>query len=135
MPEKIIDKLAYIKIVNRQILVTRSRGIKDTFYIPGGKREGTENDHQALIREVQEELTVMLKPETIEYIGTFEAQAHNKAEGIIVKMTCYTADYDGELTPASEIEEIGWFTSRDKHRTSPVDQKIFDRLKARDHID
>jgi hypothetical protein len=43
-PMKYIDKLAWIHIVDRQILSTRSKG-KDTYYIPGGKREGDESDH------------------------------------------------------------------------------------------
>ncbi len=33
-----IDKLAFIFINNRKVLSTLSKG-KDTFYIPGGKRE------------------------------------------------------------------------------------------------
>jgi 8-oxo-dGTP pyrophosphatase MutT (NUDIX family) len=57
-----IDKLAWIHIVDRKILSTRTRG-RDTYYIPGGKREGQETDHQALIREIKEELTIDLIPD------------------------------------------------------------------------
>ena len=129
-----IDKLAYIHFVNRRILITCSRG-KDVHYIPGGKRENGESDHEALIREVREELNVHLKPDTIDYIGIFEAQADGKPEGVMVQMTCYSGDYDGDLSPASEIEEIDWFRYQDKHRTSPVDRIIFDWLKDKDLID
>jgi 8-oxo-dGTP diphosphatase len=132
---QIIDKLAYIKIVDRKILITRSRGIADVYYIPGGKREKDESDLQALTREVKEELDVHLLPETVQFVGTFEAQAHGKAEGVKVRMTCYTADYDGEIKPTSEIEEVAWFTYADKERTAPVDKIIFDWLKAHDQID
>jgi len=54
-----IDKLAFIEIKDRKLLVTLSKG-KDIWYIPGGKREGSESDIEALVREVREELTVNL---------------------------------------------------------------------------
>ncbi|MGH2482447.1 MAG: NUDIX hydrolase, partial [Ktedonobacteraceae bacterium] len=85
-----IDKLAWIYIQNQRLLSTRSKG-KDTYYIPGGKREGGETDQEALLREVKEELTIDLHPETITFFGQFEAQAHGKPEGTLVRMLCYTA--------------------------------------------
>ena len=96
MNKTYIDKLAYIFIKDRKVLSTLSKG-KDTWYIPGGKRDSNETDEEALIREVKEELTVDLKPATIRHYGTFEAQAHGKPEGTVVRMTCYEADFDGEL--------------------------------------
>jgi hypothetical protein len=45
-------------------------------------------------------------------------------------MTCYAADYQGTLRPASEIEEIVWLTYADRPRVSPVDQVIFDHLRS-----
>ncbi len=131
---KIIDKLAWIHIVDRKVLITRSAG-KDTYYIPGGKREEGESDIEALVREIQEELSVNLVTDQQEFIKTFEAQAHGKAEGMIVKMTCYSGPYTGEIHPASEIEEIAWFTYADKAKSSPVDNLIFDWLKSKNLID
>jgi 8-oxo-dGTP diphosphatase len=43
-------------------------------------------------------------------------------------MTCYTADYQGTLTPSSEVNELSWLTYADRGRVSPVDQLIFDHL-------
>ena len=125
---KVIDKLAWIHIVDRRILSTRSKG-KDTYYIPGGKREQGEMDEAALIREIREELSIDLLPESITFFGTFQAQAHGQTEGVIVQMTCYTAKYTGEIRAASEIDEVAWLQYRDKERSSPVDQIIFDFLK------
>jgi len=127
MMKNYIDKLAYIHVQNNKILVTLSKG-KDTWYIPGGKREGGESDHQALVREVKEELTVDLIQTTIKKYGVFEAQAHGKPEGTIVRMTCYTADYEGVLSPAAEIEKVDFFDYSRKLETSPVDHLIFDDL-------
>jgi len=131
----LIDKLAWIYIKDRKILSTRSKG-KDAWYIPGGKREQKESDQEALVREIKEELTVDLFPETLSYLGTFKAQAHGKPEGVFVQMTCYTGNYKGELKPSSEIEEMAWLTSdTDPNLLSPVDRIIFAYLKEKDLID
>ena len=124
-----IDKLAYIHIVNGQILMTLSKG-KQTYYIPGGKREIGESDEQALIREVKEELTVDLIPETIKLYCVFFAQAHGKPEGVMVRMTCYTGGFVGEITPSSEIQDIAYYTYAQKNIVGPVDKIIFEDLKS-----
>ncbi|MFA6269023.1 MAG: NUDIX domain-containing protein [archaeon] len=132
--DKVIDKLAWIFIKDKKILSTKSKG-KDTYYIPGGKREGNETDFEALKREIKEELDVDLVDSTIKFLGKFSAQAHGKAGGIIVQMTCYTGDYKGDLKPSSEIEEMVWFNHKDKVKSSPVDNIIFDYLKEQKLID
>lgn len=130
MEKNYIDKLAYIYLKDGKILITLSHG-KDVWYIPGGKREAGESDHDALIREVKEELNVDLKTETIKPYGIFEAQAHGKPEGTIVRMTCYTADFDGQLQATSEVEKIDFFSYAQKDLSSPVDHLIFDDLHQR----
>ncbi|MFD1177927.1 NUDIX domain-containing protein [Paenibacillus puldeungensis] len=124
----IIDKIAWIHVVNHQVLVARSKG-KDNYYFPGGKREAGETDAETLVREAEEEVSVRIKPETMVHFGTFSAQADGKPEGILVQMTCYLADYEGELAPASEIAELAWFSYKDCQRTSVVSRIIFDRLR------
>jgi 8-oxo-dGTP diphosphatase len=130
----VIDKLAWIYIVDRKLLCARSHG-KDSYYLPGGKRESGESDEAALIREVLEELNVDLLPNTITYVGTFSAQAHGKPEGVMVRMTCYTADYTGQLSPTNEIEEAAWLTYADRENTSEVSKIILDWLVNQDLID
>lgn len=126
-----IDKIAYIHLnASQHILVTLSKG-KTVWYIPGGKREGTESDTQALIREVKEELTIDLLPKTINYYATFEAQAHGKPEGTMVRMTCYMADFKGEIQANQEIDQVAYFSYMQKELTSPVDHLIFDDLKSK----
>lgn len=128
-----IDKLALIDIKDNSVLSTLSRG-KDVWYIPGGKREGNETDQEALIREVKEELLVDIIPETIRHYGTFEAQAHGKPDGTMVRMTCYTAQFTGTLTASSEVSEYRYVGYVWKEKSSPVDQLIFDDLLAKGHI-
>lgn len=129
-----IDKLALIEIKNKKILSTLSKG-KDTWYIPGGKRDGKETDHQALIREIKEELAIDLIPSTITPYSTFEAQAHGKTEGAVVRMTCYTAKFVGELKASSEVAEYRYVDYSWKLKSSPVDQLIFDDLYTKGVIE
>ncbi len=126
----VIDKLALIEIKDKKILVTRSHG-KDAWYMPGGKRELGETDHQALCREVLEELNVVLDPTQLTYYGTFEAQAHGKPAGTLARLTCYTGPYQGETTASAEIAEIAYFAYDQRQQVGPTGQLIMDDLKAK----
>ncbi|CAL2095139.1 DNA mismatch repair protein MutT [Tenacibaculum sp. 190524A02b] len=127
---KEIDKIAFIETKEGKVLSTRSKG-KIKYYIPGGKRELGETDEETLVREIKEELDVDIKKETIEYVGTFKAQSDGAKEGVLVKMICYKADYEGGLKPASEIEEVKWLDFKDLNIISEVDKKIFKFLKEK----
>jgi 8-oxo-dGTP pyrophosphatase MutT (NUDIX family) len=134
MAPVLIDTVAWVRVDGGRILCARPRG-KDIFYIPGGKREGTETDLQALLREITEELTVTLRPDTVRHVGTYEAgQADEEPGGglggAVVRMSCYSGDYAGTLAASSEIEELAWFSYADRPRVPPVDQLLFDDLKA-----
>lgn len=129
-----IDKIAWIYLKDRKVLSTLSKG-KDKYYIPGGKREEFENDIETLTREIKEELSVDLDISSIRYYGSFKAQAHGKSEGIVVKMSCYTANYNRDLKEDSEIEEIVWLTYKDIENVSPVDKLIFKDLYDKNLID
>lgn len=129
-----IDKIAWIYIKDKKILSTLSKG-KDTYYIPGGKRENFENDVETLTREIKEELSVDILMDSIKYYGTFKAQAHGKKEGIVVKMSCYMADFKGILKEDSEIDKIVWLKYCDVDKISPVDKLIFEDLHNKGLID
>ncbi|MEO0897122.1 MAG: NUDIX domain-containing protein [Bacteroidota bacterium] len=126
----IIEKLAWIELQNGKILSTLSKG-KSVYYIPGGKREKGENDQEALLREIEEELSVSIIPSSMEYMETFEAQADGKAKGVIVKMICYKAEYKGDLQANSEIDHFTWLSYEDIDRVAAVDKIIFNWLKER----
>lgn len=122
----LIDTVAWVHVADGKILCARPRG-KDVFFIPGGKRESGEDDLAVLLRETREEVTVTLAAATVRHAGTYEAA---ESADIVVRMSCYTADYSGTLTASSEIEELAWFSYADRHRVPPVDQLLFDDLKA-----
>lgn len=130
----IIDKIAWIHLVNGQVLGARSKG-KSTYYLPGGKRDPGETDTDTLIREIEEELSVQIKTDTITYFGTFMAEAHGKSEGIQAQMACYFAEYNGVLSPASEIEELKWLSYKDREQVSEVSQIILDQLHEMNLLD
>ena len=130
-----IDKLALILVRDRKQLVARSAG-KAAFFTPGGKREAGETDVEALMRECKEELTVDLVADTIKPFGVFEAQAFGKPAGTVVRMTCFTADYDGTLAASQEIEELRWITSAcPEDDLSVTGRMILADLKAKDLVD
>jgi len=122
----VIDTVAWVHLVNGKILCARPRG-KDVFYVPGGKREGTESDLQTLLREIAEELSVALRPGTVRHVGTYQA---DDPDGTVVRMSCYTGEYSGTLAASSEIDELAWFCYADRPRVPPVDQLLFDDLNA-----
>ena len=124
----LIDKLAWIYIQEQKVLCARSKG-KDTYYIPGGKRDPGETDEQALVREIKEELSVDIIHDSIQYYGAFSAQADGKPKGTLVQITCYQADYTGTLAVDSEIEEMAWLDSSDLDKCSVVVKALFAQLK------
>jgi SAM-dependent methyltransferase len=130
---EIIDKVAWIHVEDGRILAARSHG-KDLFYFPGGKREPGESDETCLAREIAEELNVSPRPETLRWLGNFEAQAHGKPEGTLVRMACYAAEFSGELRASSEVAEFAWLTYADRDRCSAVARIILDSLHEQGKI-
>jgi 8-oxo-dGTP pyrophosphatase MutT (NUDIX family) len=130
----LIDKIAWIHLEQRRLLVARNAG-RDRFYLPGGKREPGESDLETLVRELDEELTVAVDPGTAAYVGTFEALADARTDGLVVRLTCYTAAFTGTFAPSREIDEIDWATSADGDRVSAVDRLVIAHLRDGDLID
>lgn len=126
----LIDTVAWVRTDRGRILCARPRG-KDVFYVPGGKREGAETDLETLVREIEEELAVLLDPRTAAHVGTYEAGGPELPDGAVVRMACYTAAHRGEPAASSEIEELAWFGYADRDRVPPVDRLLFDDLRAR----
>lgn len=126
--QKEIDKLAWLYIQDGKLLSARSKN-KTLFYLPGGKREVGESDEQALIREIKEEISVNLIPNSIQYVETFSAPADGKSNDTIVKLTCYFADFKGELCPDAEIEEIDFIGYENRALCSLGSIKVMEWLK------
>ena len=134
MHPTVIDKLAWLHIVERRLLGARSRG-RSACYLPGGKREPGETDAQALQREIREELTVELREDTLQRVGVFRAQADGQPDGVEVALTCYRGEYRGTLAAAAEIEALLWLRHDDRALCSPAGQLVLDWARRQDLID
>ncbi|MBT8185805.1 MAG: NUDIX domain-containing protein, partial [Eudoraea sp.] len=80
--EAIIDKLAWVLLMDNKVLCVRSKE-KEKFYLPGGKREKGETNAHALYREIKEELSVEILIPSLHFMGVFEAQADGKKPGVL----------------------------------------------------
>lgn len=125
---KTIDKLAMVYIRDRKVLFARTKG-QELYYIPGGKREPGETDVQALTREIKEELGTVITTDTLKLMNVFEAPAHNKPPGTIVKITCYFGDLNSEPRPTSEIDDIKFLDSADEAKVPYAGMLILRWLK------
>lgn len=133
MSKTFIDKLAFIRIKDRKVMLNWEKD-KTVWILPGGKREPGETDIAALARELKEELLIELQPETVKYFAAYEGQAHGKEEGTRVRLTCYTGEYKGQIKPSHPVERVGWIDSREQKISIPG-RKMLDDLKAKDLID
>lgn len=95
-----------------RILLVRKRGTT-AFMQPGGKPDPGETPLAAMIRELHEELGLLLSPHRLEFLGEFVEQAANEP-GHQVAAHAYaatlTADEIAGARAAAEIEESAWFT-------------------------
>ncbi|AIJ25460.1 NUDIX hydrolase [Amycolatopsis methanolica] len=123
-----IHKVAWLRVESGRVLAARSHG-RSAWYLPGGKREPGESDVATLVREVAEELSVSIDPATAVHTATIEAPADGQAQ--LLRMTCYTADYHGTITPSAEIAEVAWLGYADRHRGSRAFQQVFEELRRR----
>lgn len=105
-----MHKSAGIIIKDGALLVLRSKG-KDTFYAPGGKLDSGETSEQALCRELQEEVSIVVKEDALMLFGRFEAPAHDKDGITLVMDVFFVNDYSGEVVASNEIEECQWVDS------------------------
>lgn len=108
-PKNLIETVALIHIKGKKLLLVRPKS-KRIFYMPGGKLDAGEDNLKALIREIKEEINLNIDPKTVDFFGTFEAQAYGRDKGVIVRVHCYTANHTGEVRSSSEIDEVAYFS-------------------------
>jgi len=125
-----VDALGWVHVRDGRLLAVRTAG-RSAFYLPGGKREAGESDLDALRREVREEVTVSLLPDTVVPLGKFRAPAHDYPAGTSVDLACYTADFEGEIKAAAEIEEVAWLNANDAERCAPAVRLVVEELRRR----
>jgi len=128
-----INTVAYIHIENKKLLLVKP--IKhNVFYMIGGKPEIDEEESIALIREVEEELSLKLIDSSLSFFDKFEGQAYGKPDGTLVNISCYIGIHEGVIKVKNEIETYKYFTYNEyinMDEQAPVVMLILDNLKAK----
>lgn len=91
---------------DNRLLLVRKRNTR-AFMLPGGKREPGESAHEALRRELQEELELSLPAEALSPLGSFRAAAANEPDSW-VEAQVFVARLEQPVAPAAELEELAW---------------------------
>lgn len=89
-----------------RLLTVRKRGT-GMFMHPGGKPEPGESAVQAAARELAEEVGIVVRPQELELMGVWIADAANEA-ATDIEATVFMAPGTWQATPAAEIAEIRW---------------------------
>ena len=89
-----------------RLLTVRKRGTA-MFMHPGGKPEPGETAVQAAARELAEEVGIVVRPEDLELVGVWIADAANEA-ATDIEATVFLAPGTWQASPAAEIAEIRW---------------------------
>ncbi len=90
-----------------ETLLVRKHGTA-VFMQPGGKIEDGERAGAALLRELKEEIGLVVEPERLLYFGHFEAMAANEPGHRVVAEVFRLETSVGNPQPTAEIEEIRW---------------------------
>jgi len=97
---------ALVTRANGDVLLVRKRGTR-LFMNPGGKYEPGETAPQTLVRELNEELGLVVSESSLTYLGFFETDAANEA-GHALEAEVYALTTTEPVSPLAEIEELRW---------------------------
>ena len=95
-----------------RVLVVRKHGTT-RFMQPGGKPEPGESAAQTLIRELHEELGVLLVEADLRPLGTFVSAAANEPGHRVVAEAFATSVDPAAVTVQAELAELRWITPAD----------------------
>lgn len=90
----------------RRLLTVRKRDTT-AFMLPGGKLDCEETAIAAAVRELNEELGLVLPESALEPFGEWTVPAANEP-GAHVHATVFQASLPGAPAPAAEIAEVRW---------------------------
>lgn len=109
--DAIVVSAVDLRDADGHLLTVRKRGTT-AFMHPGGKPEAGESPAQCALREVEEELGLVLAPEDLELLAVHRTAAVNEAGRPLIASVFRHPHLAQQsrptITPAAEIEEVRW---------------------------
>jgi 8-oxo-dGTP pyrophosphatase MutT (NUDIX family) len=99
-----------VVVKDRKILLAFSKN-KRAWYLPGGKIDDGETTLAALIREINEELSILLVKEELRFYTHISAPAFGEHPEIMMEQDCYLYNLGEMPKPNAEIEDLKYFDS------------------------
>lgn len=134
---KTIPCAALLTLKDRKLLLAYSNN-KKCFYLPGGKIDENETAAQALCREIEEELNILLHENDLTYYTHITAPAYGEMNGTIMEQDCFLINRAVEPAPSAEIGELKYFSLTEylsQPQTAPGAIRILEILKEDNLID
>lgn len=116
-PAIVVSALVVRHPHTRALLMVRKRGTT-SFMLPGGKPEPGETAREAILREIHEELGLVLEDGNVEELGTWTTAAANEVGRSVTGTVFLHRGTPAGLDAVSprvleEIAEAGWFPWED----------------------
>lgn len=109
--DAIVVSAVVLEDANGHVLIVRKKGTT-SFMHPGGKPEPGEAPERCAVREVEEELGLVLEPELLDLVAVHRTAAANEAGRPLIASVFSHPHLAGrsrpEVVPAAEIEEVRW---------------------------
>jgi 8-oxo-dGTP diphosphatase len=107
-PPAVIHVVAALLVdAEGRALMVRKRGT-DRFMQPGGKPEDGETGAEALSRELEEELGLVIPPSELTFVGQFVTAAANEADTLLYADVFDAPAVTSAVSVRAEIEELLW---------------------------
>lgn len=136
MANQMLQTAGLIVVKDRKLLLAFSNN-KKAWYLPGGKIDAGETPVLALIREIEEELNIILEEKDLTFYSHISAPAFGEA-GLQMEQDCYMYDLKAEPKASKEIGGLQYFdeeTYRKEEHIVPGVITAFEKLRADGLVD